>query len=162
MYLKGPIYNPFDIDNWQANFQSTYIWQKKGALHAPYTGPHSLTPEAEVGYTLTAILSLGFRPWTKAEVFFNPEIIQSAELSGLHGLGGLSNGENQKGGSPQVKLYQARLFLRQTISLNGESLTVDSAPNQFATKVSRRRFVITVGNLAMTDIFVVRLLDLDF
>ena len=65
------------------------------AMAAAYTGPHSLTTEAETGYTLTATLSLGFRPWSKAEVFFNPEIIQSAELSQLHGLGGLSNGENQ-------------------------------------------------------------------
>jgi hypothetical protein len=153
LFLSGPFYNPLEADNWQANFQSTYIWQNKAAVAAAYTGPHSLTTEAETGYTLTATLSLGFRPWTKAEVFFNPEIIQSAELSQLHGLGGLSNGENQKGGSPQVKLYQARLFLRQTISLGGESLTVDSAPNQFAGKVARRRLVITVGNLAMTDIF---------
>jgi hypothetical protein len=91
MFLRGPLYNPLDVDNWQANFQSTYIWQKKAAMAAAYTGPHSLTTEAETGYTLTATLSLGFRPWTKAEVFFNPEIIQSAELSNLHGLGGLSN-----------------------------------------------------------------------
>jgi high affinity Mn2+ porin len=153
LFLSGPFYNPLEADNWQANFQSTYIWQKKAAMAAAYTGPHSLTTEAETGYTLTATLSLGFRPWTKAEVFFNPEIIQSAELSQLHGLGGLSNGENQKSGGPKAKLYQARLFLRQTISLSGESLAVDSAPNQFAGKVARRRFVITVGNLAMTDVF---------
>jgi hypothetical protein len=65
----------------------------------------------------------------------------------------LSNGENQKSGGPKAKLYQARLFLRQTISLSGESLDVDSAPNQFAGKLARRRFGITVGNLAMTDVF---------
>lgn len=153
LFLKGPFYNPLEADNWQANFQSTYIWQKKAAMAAAYTGPHSLSTEAETGYTLTATLSLGFRPWTKAEVFFNPEIIQSAELSHLHGLGGLSNGENQKSGSPQAKLYQARLFLRQTIPVGGETLTVDLAPNQFAGKVASRRFVLTVGNLAMTDIF---------
>jgi hypothetical protein len=153
LFLGGPFYNPLEADNWQTNFQSTYIWQKKAAMAAAYTGPHSLTTEAETGYTLTATLSLGFRPWTHAEVFFNPEIIQSKELSGLHGLGGLSNGENQKGGSPQATLYPARLFLRQTILLGGDSLTVDSAPNQFAARVARRRFVITVGKLAMTDIF---------
>lgn len=153
LFLKGPFYDPFKSENWQSNFQSTYIWQTKPSFHAVYSGPNSLTTQAETGYTLTATLSVGFRPWTHAEVFFNPEIIQSAELSTLHGLGGLSNGENQKGGGPLAKLYQARLFLRQTISVGGESMTVASAANQFASKVASRRFVITVGNLAMTDVF---------
>jgi hypothetical protein len=32
IFLKGPFYNPFNPDNWQATFQTTYIWQKKPSL----------------------------------------------------------------------------------------------------------------------------------
>lgn len=83
----------------------------------------------------------------------NPEIIQSVELSKLTGLGGLSNGENQKSGGPKPTLYMARLFLRQTLPIGGSLSDVDAATNQFVGQTASRRFVITVGNLAMTDVF---------
>jgi hypothetical protein len=102
----------FHPEDWSANFQATYIWQRHNSFEAQYDGPHSLSPKAEIGYTLTSTLYLGHRLWRGAALFFNPEVIQSQDLSGLHGLGGLSNGENQKTGGPTAKLYSARLFLR--------------------------------------------------
>jgi high affinity Mn2+ porin len=149
----GPFYCPIDERNWQANFQATYLWQHKPALNAAYTGPHSLRPEPETGYTLTSTLYLGYRPWTGAQIFVNAETIQSQEISHLMGLGGLSNGENQKGGGPLPKLYLPRLFLRQTIGAGGESSPVDAGPNQFADTTASRRFVVTLGKLAVVDIF---------
>jgi hypothetical protein len=149
----GLLYSPFDVANWLANFQATHIWQRKPALKASYTGPNSLATESETGYTLTATLFLGYRPWTQAEIFFNPEVIQSQEISKLTGMGGLSNGENQKGGGPTPTPYLARLFLRQTLNLGGSTLSVDAAPNQFATTIASRRLVLTGGFLAVTDIF---------
>ncbi len=149
----GPFYSPLDVRNWQANFQATYILQRKPGFEAAYTGPNSLLPTAETGYTLTSTLFLGYRPWAGAEIFVNPEIIQSQEISNLTGLGGLSNGENQKGGGPLPKLYVPRLFLRQTLGVGGGSSSVEAAPNQFASEVSSRRLVVTLGYLAVTDIF---------
>jgi hypothetical protein len=136
-----------------AGFQSTYIWQKKPAFHAPYTGDNSLLPGAETGYTLSATLFLGARPWRGTEVFINPEIIQALDISDLHGLGGMSNSENQKGGKATPKLYLARAFVRQTISFGGEALAVDAGQNQFATTVRSRRLVITAGNMSLIDVF---------
>ncbi len=149
----GPLYSPFDAANWLANFQATYIWQHKPSLRALYSGPNSLATDSETGYTLTATLFLGYRPWTQAEIIFNPEVIQSREISKLTGMGGFSNGENQKSGGPTPTPYLARLFLRQTLNLGGSTLSVDAAPNQFATTVASRRLALTVGFLAVTDIF---------
>ena len=42
-------------------------------------------------------------------------------MSDLHGLGGLTNGENQKGGGRDPRFYRARLFARQTWNLGGGS-----------------------------------------
>ena len=138
---------------WTAALQSTYVWQRKLAFDAPYSGPKSLTTSAENGYTLTATLFVGARPWPGGELFVNPEIIQSQELSELHGLAGLSNGEAQKSGGPTATLYRARAFLRQTFALGGEESPVETAPNQLGGAVASRRLVLTVGNFSYADVF---------
>lgn len=138
---------------WTAAFQSTYVLQRKLAFSAPYTGPKSLVPEAESGYTLTSTLFLGLRPWPGTELLFDPETIQSEELSHLSGLAGLSNGEAQKSGGPTPTLYRARLFLRQTFALGGETQSVEEGPNQLAGTVSSHRLVVTAGNFSVADVF---------
>jgi high affinity Mn2+ porin len=138
---------------WSAGFQSTYVLQRKGGFGAPYTGPNSLSTNAETGYTLTATAYLGVRPWAGAELFFNPESIQSQSLSHLSGLGGLSNGENQKGGGPTPMVYRARIFMRHTIALGGESSTAEPGSNQFGGLVASRRLVVTAGNFSWADVF---------
>ena len=140
---------------WMTGFHSTYIWQRKPTMAASYTlpGSNSLQQGAETGYTLSATLYLGARPWKNTEFFVNPEIIQSTNISNLHGLGGPSNGEAQKGGGPTPSLYLARAFVRQTFVLGGESVVVESGPHQFAHVVSRRRLVVTLGNLSLLDVF---------
>jgi high affinity Mn2+ porin len=146
-------YNPFNVQNWNAAFQATYIWQYKPSFKADYSGPHSLLTKSESGYTLTATVALGYRPWIGAELFVNPEIIQSMEISNLHGLGGLPNGENQKSGGPLPKMYVARLFFRQTFNVGGDFSLIESTANQFGKRIAARRFVLTLGVLAVTDIF---------
>ena len=34
-------------EQWNARFQATYVWQRKGAFDAPYTGANSLRPAPE-------------------------------------------------------------------------------------------------------------------
>lgn len=146
--------NPGPSDSrWSAAFQSTYVYQHKPAFPAAYTGPNSLLPSPESGYTLTATVYLGVRAWSGGELFFNAESIQSQELSHLLGLGGLTNGENQKSGGALPNVYRARTFLRQTIPLGGERSSLDAAPNQFGGEVTSRRLVVTAGNFAWTDVF---------
>ena len=143
-------------EDWSANFQTTYVWQMHPAFAAPCPtpdGPHSLKSQHETGYTLTATLFLGYRPWRGAELFFNPEVLQSTTMSDLHGLGGLSNGENQKAADATARLYIARAFLRQTIRLGGSEAPVEAGANQFGGQVSSRRLVVTVGQMALIDIF---------
>lgn len=137
-----------------AHFQSTYVWQRKPAFPALYTGPNSLTTEREPrSYTLTATAFIGGRPWQGGEIWFNPEMTSSQSLSDLHGLGGLTNGENQKGGGPNPTIYNARLFLRHTWGMGGGTEEVEAAPNQSAGTVDKNRVVLTVGKISVIDIF---------
>jgi hypothetical protein len=140
-------------EDWTARFQATYIYQSKPAFDAPYSGPKSLSAEHERSYTFSATAYLGARLWEGGELYFNPEAIQGVALSEVTGLGGFTNGEIQKVAGPTLKLYRARLFLRQTIGLGGGGEAVASDDNQLAGSVDRNRLVFTAGNLSVIDIF---------
>lgn len=143
-----------ETQNSDVRFQSTYVWQRHPAFAARYSGPNSLSAEREPrSYTLTATAFIGVRAWQGGEVYFNPEVVSSQSLSGLHGLGGLTNGENQKGGGPNPTLYRARLFVRQSWGLGGGAEQLESAPNQLAGQADRNRLVLTAGNVSLIDIF---------
>jgi hypothetical protein len=140
-------------EDFNLHVQSTYVWERKGSFNAPYSGARSLLPQEETAYSFSATAALGLRLWHGAELYFDPEVVQGAPLSGLVGLGGMTNGEQQKTSGPNPTFYRARLFLRQSFGLGGEKLAVDSDMNQLAGVVDRRRVVVTAGNLSVTDLF---------
>src|SRR6266446_4023513 len=80
----------------EAHAQATYIRQFKPSIPAPYSGTNSLRMERELSYTFTGTLFLGTRVGD-TEFYLNPEAVQGVPLSGLHGLGGFTNGEVQRG-----------------------------------------------------------------
>src|SRR5438552_8789233 len=69
-----------------AKFQATYVWQRKSPFGAPYTRHHTLSPDREKSYSLTATEALGTRTWRGGEVYSNPDEAQGVPLSGLTGL----------------------------------------------------------------------------
>ncbi|HEY6239224.1 MAG TPA: carbohydrate porin [Burkholderiales bacterium] len=145
-------------ESWNAYGQFTYIWQRKEPFAAAYTNlngtPNSLVPERERSFTTTATAFLGLRAWKGGEFYFVPELISELPLSDLHGLGGsIQNGELEKNGTVSPTIYRARLYLRQTWGLGGESTPVESGPMQLAGSADSRRFVLTAGNLSIIDIF---------
>lgn len=140
-------------ENWQAKFQSTYIWQQSSGFPAAYSGQNSLSDQREKGYTFTATAFLGARPWHGGEVYLNAEVGQGDPLSGLLGLGGFTNGEATKVSGTHPKAYLQRLFLRQTWNLGGESEYIASDFNRMAGYVDKNRFVLTVGNFSTLDVF---------
>ena len=155
--LSAPEVAAGETQNYDAKFQSTYIWQNKPSFRSPYAGPNSLSGDAEMSYTWTMTAYLGWRPWRGGEFYFNPEGIQGKALSNVTGLGGLSNAELQKSATAQIRFYRARLFYRHTVGLNadakGEKETFESDQNQLAGQADKRRFVLTAGNLSVIDIF---------
>lgn len=143
----------FAPENWNAHFQATYVWQRKNAFPAAYSGKNSLTSDREKSYSFSTTAFFGFRPWAGGELYFNPEAARGVPLSNLQGLGGFSNGEIARTSGPTLKFYRARLFLRQTWGMGGGSDKVESDQNQLAGYADKRRFVLTVGNVAVPDIF---------
>lgn len=140
-------------ERWNAHAQTTYVFQHKSAFNAPYTGPQSLIPAAERGYTWTATAYFGARFWREGELYINPEVVVGQPLSHLYGLASINNGEIQKNGGTRPRGYYARAFLRQTFNLGGNTFHVDDGPNQLASNYQTHRLVFTVGKITQTDIF---------
>lgn len=137
----------------EAHAQTTYVRQFKPAFEAPYTGPKSLLPQREYGYSFSATLFLGARLGDGWEAYFNPEFVQGEALSGLQGLGGFTNGENQRTSSGELQGYSARAFVRKTWNLGPDVATSSSDANQVKTEYAGRRFVLTAGNFSVLDVF---------
>ncbi len=133
--------------------QATWIGQTKRPFSAPYTGTNSLVPEREFSRIFTSTLYAGWRLGPDTELYVNPEAALGVPLSRLTGLGGFTNNEIARTSGPDLRFYRARLFLRHTWGLGGETEWLESGQNQLAGKADVNRVVLTVGNLSAIDIF---------
>jgi hypothetical protein len=153
--IAGPVLAQTpDQQPWDAKYQVTYNWQRHGSFGAAYSGPNSLIAQREKMYTFSATAHIGVRPWAGGELYFNPELVQGVPFSAnLVGLAGFTNGEITRAAGANPMVYRQRLFLRQTWGLGGGREAVESDFNQLAGSVDRNRFVLTVGNFSVLDVF---------
>jgi high affinity Mn2+ porin len=133
--------------------QATTVTQGNWPFRAPYTGPLSLDPKANLASTATATLFLaGKLPWQGAEFVFNPEIAAGSGLSGTTGLAGFPNGEATRAGMPAPTPYVARALYRQVFGLGGGSEDVPDGVNQPATTRDKDRLTFQAGKFAAVDV----------
>jgi high affinity Mn2+ porin len=137
---------------WAIHGQFTFVNQGDLAFRSPYSGPNSLAP-AQSRETADATLYLGFRPWSGAEVWVDPEIDQGFGLSNTLGVAGFPSGEAYKVGRAAPYFRLQRLFIRQTIDLGGGGEAIDADLNQLVGTQSADRLVFTVGKFSVPDIF---------
>ena len=140
-------------ESWAIHGQATNTWMLQPAFHSPYAGPQSLDPATNGRETVDATLYAGFRPWSGAEFWINPEIDQGFGLSNTFGVAGYPSGEAYKIGAVHPYFLVQRAFLRQTVDLGGETEKLDPDLNQLAGSETANRLVFTVGKYSVVDIF---------
>ena len=113
----------------------------------------TLTTDRERSYSFTATAYFGARLWRGGELYVTAEGAQGIPLSNLTGFGGFTNGEMARSSGPDLRIYRARFFLRQTWDGGGEQTPVESGANQLAGTHDSRRWVLTAGNLSVLDLF---------
>jgi hypothetical protein len=138
---------------WSFHGQATTVTQGHGAFPSPSAGDNSFESRKEIRNSFTATLFLGFRPWEGAEVYVNSEVSGGQGLSHVAGLGGAPNGEISRVSSSELKLALARVYLKQVWNLDGGVEIVAPDQNQLGGSRNRRRVTLTVGKLALGDIF---------
>lgn len=144
-------------ERWSVHGQATYILQQRNNFNSPYSGQNSLlnkSASSAEGYSLSATAFIGTRLWQGGEVYWNGEMFQGAPFDGqLTGIGGIYNGELQKGAYPHPVFYTARAFLRQVIGLGGGQEHIEGKANQLAGNLDKNRLVISYGKIATLDFF---------
>jgi high affinity Mn2+ porin len=139
-------------DRFAVHGQLTFTEQLASPFHDPYNGPNSLSPR-HGDETLDATLYLGARLWSGAEVWANPEIDQGFGLNNTLGVAGFPSGEAYKVGRSYPYWRVPRLFVRQTVDLDGEAQPLESIANQLGGSQSANRWVFTIGKISVPDIF---------
>jgi high affinity Mn2+ porin len=139
--------------DWSLHGQLTYQLQGHSSFESPYEGPNSFQDRKEAHGSFTSTLYVGRRLWEGAEAYVNVELIAGQGLSHVLGLAAPPNGETYRVDSTQLKANLARLFLRQTFALGGESGTREDEENQLGGSRASRRLVVTVGKISGTDVF---------
>ncbi len=129
------------------------IDQWHGGFPAAYTGVNSLVPRHESDTSTTATVFLCLRTWRGGELVVVPEVAGGRGLSGVTGVAGFPNGDIVRVADPQLRLYAARAFLRQTWRLGPESERFDGEPMRLAGELPLSRLTLTAGKFAATDVF---------
>jgi len=132
--------------------QFTYVEQGTDSFRAPYAGPNSLSPN-QGRETTDLTLYGGARLWSGAEIWINPEIDQGFGLDDTLGVAGFPSGEAYKVGKNQPYLRLPRLFVRETLDLDGDREAIEAGANQLAGFHSTNRWVFTVGKFSVADLF---------
>lgn len=132
--------------------QLTLLEQLTSPFHAPYSGPNSLSPR-HGDETFDMTLFLGARLWSGAEAWADPEIDQGFGLDNTVGVAGFPSGTAYKVGRSHPYWRLQRLFVRQSVDLDGDQAPVEAAANQLGGSQSANRWVFTVGKFGVPDIF---------
>ena len=135
--------------------QFTAIGQSVAPFHSPYQGPNSLTPNGGEGLTHTYGAYFGWRIAGELESYLDVEMARGSGIGRAVGLAGVTNGDVIRQGTADLSQgpFVARLFLRYSVALGAESVSVDRAQDQLPEWVRTNRFEITAGKVAASDFF---------
>ena len=135
------------------HFQLTTVTQHKFDMPAAYTGTNSLTPASEDATTLTSTIFWGVRLWKNASLYINPELAGGSGISSAHGISDFTNGEAFRVGDPAPKIYLARAFFRQTISLSNDQDAIAEGVNQVYKARPKKYITLVFGKFSIADFF---------
>jgi high affinity Mn2+ porin len=138
---------------WNWHVQNTDIVQATPGFSSQYSGPNSLDNRGEIRETVSFDLYAGARLWAGAEAHVDGLMWQGFGLSKTLGVEGFPNGEAFRLGTRDPKAIVARLFIRQTINLGGDSEAVGDDELNLAGKRDVSRLTLTLGKISVKDIF---------
>ena len=140
-------------ETFRANVQITNVLQRHPPFRAAYSGGNSLSADGRTEETTDLTLFAGVRLGPRTELWFNPEIDQGFGFNNTLGVAGFPNGAAYKLGASRPYFRMPRAFVRHTIPIAGEEVTVEGGTNQLRSRTQAENVVITVGKFAAVDVF---------
>jgi high affinity Mn2+ porin len=142
-----------EMQTWNWHVQNTDIEQGDWGFPAKYSGQNSLSSKGQQQETVTLDLFAGVRLWPGAEAHVDGLMWQGFGLQKTLGVEAFPNGDAYKLGTEIPYSMFARLFIRQTIGLGGETEAVPDDQLTLAGKQDISRLTFTIGEFAPLDIF---------
>lgn len=136
--------------------QANVVFQWHAAFPAKYSGPNSLTPEAQSATTHVLTLYTGYQLTQTTEVLADLEDATGGGIGNAFGLAGYTNLDAVRTvqGIPLSKdPYLARFMIRQIIPLSNERIEAERGPLGLATSLPARRIEFRVGKFDLVDFF---------
>ena len=136
--------------------QANIVFQWHPTFPAKYSGPNSLSPQAQSATTHILTLYTGYELTPTTEGFADIEYATGGGIGTAFGLAGYTNLDSVRtvqGGVLSQKPYLARLMLRQIIPLSSQRVEVDRDELHLATSVPVRRIEIRFGKFDLADFF---------
>jgi high affinity Mn2+ porin len=136
--------------------QANIVFQWHPTFPALYTGPNSLTPQAQSATTHVLTLCTGYELTDTTEVFADAEYATGGGIGKAFGLAGYTNLDSVRTvqGVPLSQApYLARLMIRQVIPLSDDTVTVERDALHLATTLPARRLEFRFGKFDLADFF---------
>jgi hypothetical protein len=133
--------------------QANIIWQGHPAFHAPYSGPNSLNPDAELRNSRVFTLYTGVRLTKTTEFLFDVESAGGRGISDAVGLAGFTDLDVVRNPSLGWEPYMARMMFHQIIPLSSKQIESERGPFSLFTELPERRLEIHAGKISIVDWF---------
>jgi high affinity Mn2+ porin len=145
-----------DTSRYWISGQANLVSQWHPSFPANYTGPNSLTPEAQGATTHILTLYTGYELSHTTEVFADIEYATGGGIGNAFGLAGYTNLDSVRTvqGLPLSQApYLARLMLRQIVPLTQERVEAERDQFHVATSLPARRIEFRIGKFDLADFF---------
>jgi high affinity Mn2+ porin len=134
------------------HFQATVATQAHPGFSAAYSGPHSLSSDAESATSVVMDVFTAARLWRGAELYFNPALSGGRGLSKTLGVAAFPSGEVYRVGDPDPTIFLGRVFFRQVSGFGGGRVHQEAGPTQLAGERDRDALTLTIGRFSTTDV----------
>jgi hypothetical protein len=145
-----------DSTRWWISGQANIVFQWHPAFPSKYSGPNSLTSQAQSATTHILTLYTGFQLTHTTEVFADLEDATGGGIGGAIGLAGVTDLDSVRtvqGVQLSRAPYLSRLMFRQIIPLSSERVQVERGPLGLATSLPVRRIEFRIGKFGLADFF---------
>jgi high affinity Mn2+ porin len=133
--------------------QANFITQGHQTFTAPYSGPNSLSPEAQAATSRVLTLYTGLRVTNTLDVLLDIETAGGGGIGNALGIAGFPNLDVVRNPTLSQAPYVARAMLHETIPLSSDSVEVERGPFQLAGAVPARRVDLRFGKMSTVDWF---------
>jgi high affinity Mn2+ porin len=141
--------------------QANFITQGHPTFNSPYSGPNSLSPNAQIVTSRVLTLYTGFRLTNTTDFFLDLEETGGNGIGNALGVAGFPNLDVVRNPTLSRDPYFARIMFHQMIPLSTETVEAERGPLELSGTVPVRRIDIRFGKMSTVDWFDVNAISSD-